>query len=155
MVMLMVWFEQMCTIGMCNTIIKGRWEGWELDQSFSRALKEKAGFQVSSEGGGKGWAGGGKKVTLFVIWLLRGAFKKFLDSLYYSELELCGGAVKVSFLKYLPWQVMHFLQQSTHFLKMCCRLLITSELLASELPFYGWKSPKIAWGKIWTVWWMF
>jgi len=30
-------------------------------------------------------------------------------------------AVTVCFLKYLPWQAMHFLQRSTHFLKMCCR----------------------------------
>jgi hypothetical protein len=28
---------------------------------------------------------------------------------YYSESELCGGAVTVSFSKYLPWQAMHFL----------------------------------------------
>jgi hypothetical protein len=32
----------------------------------------------------------------------------FLSS-YYSESELCGCAVTVSFPKYLPWQVMHFL----------------------------------------------
>jgi hypothetical protein len=36
---------------------------------------------------------------------------------YYSESELCGGAVTVSFSKYRPWQVMHFLQRSTHFSK--------------------------------------
>jgi hypothetical protein len=22
-------------------------------------------------------------------------------------------------------------------------------------PFHGWKSHEIAWGEIWTVWWMF
>jgi hypothetical protein len=44
---------------------------------------------------------------------------------------------------------MHFLQRSTHFSKMCCRPLITSKFLASELPFHGWKSPEIAWGEIW------
>jgi hypothetical protein len=27
--------------------------------------------------------------------------------------------------------------------------------LASELPFHGWKSPEIAWDKIWIVWQMF
>jgi hypothetical protein len=32
----------------------------------------------------------------------RGPFEKFMDSLYYSELELCAGALTVSFLKYLP-----------------------------------------------------
>jgi hypothetical protein len=30
-------------------------------------------------------------------------------------------------------------------------LLITWKFLASELPFYGWKSPEFAWGEIWTV----
>jgi hypothetical protein len=45
----------------------------------------------------------------------------FVDSPYYSELELCGGAVTVSFSKYLPWQAMYFLQRSTHFSKTCCR----------------------------------
>jgi hypothetical protein len=33
-----------------------------------------------------------------------GQFEKFVDSPYYSESELCGGAVTVSFSKYL----MHF-----------------------------------------------
>jgi hypothetical protein len=47
----------------------------------------------------------------------RGPFEKFVDSPYYSESELCGGAVTVSFSKYLPWQAMHFLQRSTHFSK--------------------------------------
>jgi hypothetical protein len=50
---------------------------------------------------------------------------------------------------------MHFLQRFTHFSKTCCRPLITSKFLASELPFYGWKRPEIAWGQIWTVWRMF
>jgi hypothetical protein len=34
---------------------------------------------------------------------VRGPFAKFVDSPYYSESELCGGAVTVSFSKYLPW----------------------------------------------------
>jgi hypothetical protein len=38
---------------------------------------------------------------------------------------------------------------------MCCRPLITSKFLASELPFHGWKRPEIAWREIWTVWLMF
>jgi hypothetical protein len=46
---------------------------------------------------------------------------KFVDSPYYSELELRGGVVRVSFSKYLSWQAMHFLQRSTHFSKTCCR----------------------------------
>jgi hypothetical protein len=56
-----------------------------------------------------------------------------MDSPYYSKLELCGGSVMVSFLKYLPWQAMHFLQCSTHFLKMCCRLSITLKFIALEI----------------------
>jgi hypothetical protein len=68
-----------------------------------------------------------------------------VDSPYYSESELCGGVVTVSFSKYLPWQSMHFLQRSTNFSKTCCRPWITSKFLASELPFHGWKSPEIAW----------
>jgi hypothetical protein len=52
-----------------------------------------------------------------------------------------------------PWQAMHFLQLSTHFSKTCCRPLITSKFLASELHFHCWKSPEIAWGEIWTIWW--
>jgi hypothetical protein len=34
-----------------------------------------------------------------------------MDSPYYSELKLCGGVVMISFLKYLPWQAMHFCVQ--------------------------------------------
>jgi hypothetical protein len=78
-----------------------------------------------------------------------GTFAKFVDSPYYSESKLCRGAVTVSFSKYLPWQAIHILQRSTHFSKTCCRPLITSKFLASELPFHGWKRPEIAWGKIW------
>jgi hypothetical protein len=75
-----------------------------------------------------------------------------VDSPYYTESELCGGAVTAYFSKYLPWQAMHFLQRSIHFSKKCCRPLVTSKFLPLELPFHGRKSPEIAWGKIWTVW---
>jgi hypothetical protein len=68
----------------------------------------------------------------------------------------------VSFSKYLPWQVMHFLQLFAHFSKTCCRLfaasfrrIVEQAVLTSELPFHGWKSPEIAWGEIWTIWQMF
>jgi hypothetical protein len=47
----------------------------------------------------------GRRATLRDI---RGPFEKFMDSPYYSESELCGDAVTVSFSKYLPWQAMHF-----------------------------------------------
>jgi hypothetical protein len=43
--------------------------------------------------------------------------------------------VTVCFLKYLPWQAMHFLQRSTYFSKTCYRPSIASKFLASELPF--------------------
>jgi hypothetical protein len=48
---------------------------------------------------------------------LRELFEKFVNSPYYSESELWGGVVTVSFSKYLPWQATHFLQRSTHFSK--------------------------------------
>jgi hypothetical protein len=79
---------------------------------------------------------------------IRGPFEKFVDSPYYSESRLCGGAVTVFFSKYLPWKAMHFLQRSTRFSKTCCRPLITSKFLTPELPFHGWKSPEIAWGEM-------
>jgi hypothetical protein len=72
---------------------------------------------------------------------MRGPFEKFVDSHYYSESELCGGVATVSFTKYLPWQAMHFS-------KTCCRPLITSKFLASELSFHGWKRAEITWGEI-------
>jgi hypothetical protein len=58
-------------------------------------------------------------IPLFVKFTtnVRGPFEKFVDSPYYSESELCGGAVTVSFSKYLTWQAIHFLLRSTHFSK--------------------------------------
>jgi hypothetical protein len=82
----------------------------------------------------------GELHNLYAPQILRGSFAKFVDSPYYSESELGGGAVTVSFSKYLPWQVTHFLQRSTHFSKTCCRPFISSKFLASELPFHGWRS---------------
>jgi len=69
---------------------------------------------------------------------IRGQFAEFADSPYYSESEVCGGAMAVSFCDAL--------------LTMLRRPLITSKFFASELPFHGWNSPEIAWGEIWTVW---
>jgi hypothetical protein len=85
---------------------------------------------------------------LSVHMYLRGPFANFVDSPYYSESELCGGAVTVCLSKYLPWQAMHFLQRSTHLSKTCCRPLITSKFIASELHLHGRKSPGIAWHDI-------
>jgi hypothetical protein len=94
-------------------------------------------------------------LVLMIMMIIWGPFEKYVDSPYFSESELPGGAVTVSFSKYLPWQAMHFFQHFTHFSKTCCRPLITSKFLASELPIHGWKSPEIAWDEIWTVWRMF
>jgi hypothetical protein len=55
-----------------------------------------------------------------------------VDSPYFSEPELRGGAVTVSFSKYLPWQAMHFLQRSIHFSKM--------ELRSFKKTSLGWRS---------------
>jgi hypothetical protein len=79
---------------------------------------------------------------------MRGPFEKFVDPPYYSESERRGGAVTVSFSKYLPWKATHFLQRSTHFSNTCCRPLVTSKFHTSELPFHGWKSPEISWVEI-------
>jgi hypothetical protein len=54
------------------------------------------------------------------------AHSNFVVSSCYSESELCGGAVTVSFSKYLPLQAMNFLQRSTHCSKTCCRPFATS-----------------------------
>jgi hypothetical protein len=48
----------------------------------------------------------------------RGPFEKFVDTPYYFESELCGGAVTVSFSKYLPWQEIHFLTTHHPFLEI-------------------------------------
>jgi hypothetical protein len=52
---------------------------------------------------------------------IQGPFEKFVDSPSYSESELCGRAVTVSFSKCIPWRAMHFLQRSAHFSKTCCK----------------------------------
>jgi hypothetical protein len=87
---------------------------------------------------------------------VRGPFERFVDLPHYSESELCGGAVTVSFSKYLPWQAMHFLQRFTHFSKTCCRpfaasfrRIVEQAVLTSELPLHGWQSPEITWDEIW------
>jgi hypothetical protein len=74
--------------------------------------------------------------------IIQGPFAKFVDSLYYSESELCGDEVMVSFSKYLTWQVMHFLQLSTHFSKMCCKPLNTQNFLPWRSCFMVGKAQK-------------
>jgi hypothetical protein len=79
-----------------------------------------------------------------------------VDSPYYSESELFGGAVTVSFFEIPPLAsgvlptTLHDDSGTGGF-----DLSITSKFLAWELPLRGWKSSEIAWGEIWTVWRMF
>jgi hypothetical protein len=93
--------------------------------------------------------------TFTLLVLLPAIYEGHLKSSWTNLITLSQNFTEVSLSKYLPWQPMHFLQHSTHFLKMCCRPLTTLTFVASELPFHGWKSPEIAWGESWTVWWMF
>jgi hypothetical protein len=80
---------------------------------------------------------------------IRRPFGNFVDSLYYSESELCGGAVTVSLPKYLLWQAMHFLQRSTHFSKTCCRpfaasfrRIVEQAVLQLGAPFSWLEKPR-------------
>jgi hypothetical protein len=52
-----------------------------------------------------------------------------MDSPYYSELEICGGAATVCVSKYLPWQAIHSttlhplienVLQTIEHLEICC-----------------------------------
>jgi hypothetical protein len=52
-----------------------------------------------------------RKVSICFVVILRGPFEKFVDSPYCSESEIFGGAVTVSFSKYLPQKAMRFLQR--------------------------------------------
>jgi hypothetical protein len=58
------------------------------------------------------------EVVYWCMCNIRGPFAKFVDSLCYTESELCGGAVTDSFLKHLPWQATHLLHRSTRFSRM-------------------------------------
>jgi hypothetical protein len=75
----------------------------------------------------------------------RGTFEKFVDSICYSESELCAGAMTLSFSKYLLWEAMNFLQHSTHFSrrrqnnKVSTRTFQTA-LEPSSQGGWGWRS---------------
>jgi hypothetical protein len=43
-----------------------------------------------------------KNVRFPDVRYIRGQFQKFVDSLYYSESEFCGGVITISFSKYFP-----------------------------------------------------
>jgi hypothetical protein len=80
-----------------------------------------------------------QRVKCRLLWVdIREQFEKFVDSSYYYESELCGGAVTVSFSKHLSWQAMHFLQRSTHFSKMCCRPFAASFRKSLEGSPFSW-----------------
>jgi hypothetical protein len=76
---------------------------------------------------------------------VRGPFAQFVDSPYYFESELCGGAVTVTFSKYLSWQAMHFLQRSTNFSKTHCRPLFEISCLGA--PFSLLEKPRNRMGR--------
>jgi hypothetical protein len=82
--------------------------------------------------------------NILCIGFFRGWFAKFMDSPYYSE----SGRGDGIFFEVFPLASDALLQFSAHFSKTCCRPLITSLFLASELPFHGSKSPEIAWREI-------
>jgi hypothetical protein len=65
-----------------------------------------------------------------------------MNLLYYSELELCGGVVIVSFFKVPPLTSNALLIMLHPPLK---NVLQTVDHFASELPFHGWKSPEKKW----------
>jgi hypothetical protein len=78
---------------------------------------------------------------------LRGPFEKFVDSPYYSESELRGGAVTVSFPKYFPWQVMHFLQRSTPHLENVLQTVNHFEIYYLGAPFSWLEKPRNCMGR--------
>jgi hypothetical protein len=73
-----------------------------------------------------------------INWDIRGPFAKFVDSPYYYESKLCGGAVTVSFSKYFPWKAMHFLQRSAYFSKTCDHF----EISCLRAPFSWLEKPR-------------
>jgi hypothetical protein len=78
--------------------------------------------------------------------LVRGPFAKFVNSPYYSESELCGGAVTVSFSKYLRWQAMLFLQRPTHFLENVLQTFDNFEISCLEVPLSWLEKPRYCMG---------
>jgi hypothetical protein len=72
---------------------------------------------------------------------------KFVDSPYYSESELCGGAVTASFSKYFPWQAIHFLQRSTHFSQNVLQTVDHFEISFLGAPFSWLEKPRNRMGR--------
>jgi hypothetical protein len=116
-----VWFCIPCPLNYSSSCVC--FVSWEIERDFIHlaALYEFCNFFLCL----KSFPYSTKKTYSYI----RGPLEKFVDSPYYSESELCGGAVTVSFSKqHLPWQAMHFS-------KTGCRPFITSKILASEIPF--------------------
>jgi hypothetical protein len=77
-------------------------------------------------------------------------FGKFVHLPYYSESELCSGAVKV------PPLASDALLTTLHpLLENMLQTVDRFEISCLGAPFHGWKSTEMAWGEIWTVWRMF
>jgi len=83
---------------------------------------------------------------------IRWPFEKFVDSPYYPESELCGGAVTVSLSKYLPWQAMHFVTTFNPLLRNVLQTVDHFEISCLRTPLSWLEKPEIAWGEICTVW---
>jgi hypothetical protein len=73
---------------------------------------------------------------------VQGPFEKFVDSPYYSKLKLCGGAVMVSFLKYLPWQAKHFFTMLHPLLKNGLQTIDHFEISCLGAPFSWLEKPR-------------
>jgi hypothetical protein len=84
-------------------------------------------------------------VTIFRVslkCLIWGPFEKFVDSPYFSESELYGRAVTVSFSKHLPWQAMHLLQRSTPLLENMLQTVDHFEISCLGAPFSWLEKPR-------------
>jgi hypothetical protein len=70
-----------------------------------------------------------------------------MDSPYYSESELCVGAVTVSFSTYLLWQAINVLQRSTHFSKNVLQTVDHFEISCLGAPFSWLEKPRNRMGR--------
>jgi hypothetical protein len=73
---------------------------------------------------------------------VRGPFEKYVDSLYYSESELGGGAVTVSFSKYLPWANDALLTTLHPILKNVLQTVNHFEISCLGAPFSWLEKPR-------------
>jgi hypothetical protein len=79
-----------------------------------------------------------------------------VDSPYYSDSELCGGAVTVSLSEVSPLATDALLTTLHPLLENVLQTVDHFEISCLGAPFYGWeKKQKAHGGEIWTVWRMF